>query len=267
MQDSQRNSQRSSRSSHADDRCPQCGAAAELMTFDAPQGAVSAWVYPCACGDPAPAERLEADRVRVMELAGIDPDASERCNAAPMLARVWEEGRGCYLHGPTGAGKTTMLDSMARRVVEGHMYEAGGRANCRKRVRIVGAVEMFEQLRGLSDARARARFGDLKTCDWLLLDDLGQERCTEWVVERMYELLDARYRCGGITCASSNLALPELGMRWAAADDLKARVMVRRLGFLTFDAPMDRPQPTQDRFSGLFGVDTEEVLGEHVNGR
>ncbi len=234
--------------SHAD-RCPICGKPAELKTFTAPQGEVGAFVYTCNCKQHNKAkEQQEKDKAQLFAEAGVDTSATKRCEPAPIISKIYQEGKGCFLYGSTGAGKTTMLDAIAYRIIAGNVYEAGGRINCKKRVRMVGAVELFESLRGYGSDAARQRLEDLKTCDWLLIDDLGQERSSEWVVERLYELLDARYRLNAITCASSNYTMADLGRKWAANDDLKARVMIRRLGFLTYQHDMNTPQQQQIAF-------------------
>ncbi len=231
-------------------RCPVCGAAPEVQEFQAMGRSFKAWVLPCSCIHEN--ETQKRDRLALFDAAGIDPEGVNRINAAPILSKIYQtqsasRTQGAFLHGVTGTGKTSMLDAIGRRVIEGNEYEAGGRINCRKRVRMVGAVELFESLRGYADAKARERLADLKNCDWLLLDDLGQERASEWVLERLFELIDARYHSHNITCISSNLTLPELGRKWAAVDDLKARVMVRRVGFITFDCPMDTRQTAHNQ--------------------
>lgn len=221
-----------------EEKCPYCGAKSQLQTIDIPKfGKISAWVYPCNCKEP----NLQAgkDKRQIYEVAGVDTSATKRCDPTETLAQIHTHHRGCFVHGHTGVGKTTLLDAIATRIVEGNLYEAGGRMNCKKQVRMCGAVELFESLRGYNSEHARDRLDELKACDWLFLDDLGQERSSEWVVERLYELLDARYRCGGYTCVSSNYKLPDLGRKWAACDDVKARVMVRRLQTITFDYDMD----------------------------
>lgn len=50
----------------------------------------------------------------------------------------------------------------------------------------------------------------VKTCDLLVIDDLGIEKVTEFVLEKVFTLIDTRYRSGKPMIITSNLSLEEI---------------------------------------------------------
>jgi DNA replication protein DnaC len=59
-------------------------------------------------------------------------------------------------------------------------------------------------------------------CPLVILDDLGRERITDWVAERLYVLVESRYGRRLPTCASSNSTLDQLAA--AGYDALVSRL-------------------------------------------
>lgn len=57
----------------------------------------------------------------------------------------------------------------------------------------------------------------LRAAPLLVLDDLGRERATDWVLERLYVLIDARYGACLPTVMTTNYSLDELARRDYAA--------------------------------------------------
>jgi DNA replication protein DnaC len=106
----------------------------------------------------------------------------------------------CFI-GPPGTGKSHLaygiLNSLLGKGVPG----------------VCGSVpEIMDLLRpqvGLGQ-EAQERLELLKTLDVVILDDLGAERNTEWVTERLYVIINARYNEMLPTIITSNLELEEL---------------------------------------------------------
>ncbi len=62
-----------------------------------------------------------------------------------------------------------------------------------------------------------AQFGDVRTdvpdfsaVDLLVIDDLGAERDSDFMLERVFEILDGRARCGKPTVYTTNLTLEQM---------------------------------------------------------
>jgi DNA replication protein DnaC len=96
-------------------------------------------------------------------------------------------GRGLWLMGNTGTGKTTLGMLVAKEAL------AAG-----KTVAVYFAPKLLTQIRQTyqatdSEDAYDAFFKRLTSVDLLYLDDLGSERHTDWVVEQLYALVNERY--------------------------------------------------------------------------
>ena len=77
----------------------------------------------------------------------------------------------------------------------------------------------------------------VRSCNLLVLDDLGAERPTEWVRERLYELINYRYNEGKATIFTSNFTPDQIeerlgsriGSRVKFADQVEIKGVDRRI--------------------------------------
>ena len=123
-----------------------------------------------------------------------------------------------FLSGGTGLGKTFLSTCIAREVSErGYsvVYDTA--------VSVFSKYEADKFGRGDPDG-AKSEVRRLESCDLLLLDDLGTEFVTGFVVTALYTLINTRLTAGKKTVISSNLTVEELGGRYSPA------VMSRLLG-------------------------------------
>jgi DNA replication protein DnaC len=96
-------------------------------------------------------------------------------------------GRGLWLMGDTGTGKTTLAMLIAKLAL------AAG-----KTVAVYFTPKLLTQIRQTyqatdSEDAYDAFFKRLTSVDLLYIDDLGSERHTDWVVEQLYALVNERY--------------------------------------------------------------------------
>ncbi len=141
------------------------------------------------------------DRVprRYMDLSWERPPltqlASDPLNAASVrkvkrycadIQRNLAEGRGLWLMGHTGTGKTTLGYTIAATAARG-----------RHSVLSFNAVALLNRLRDTIDADSRERRSDvirtLAEVELLHIEDLRVVRPTEWVLEQLYLIVNARY--------------------------------------------------------------------------
>ena len=117
-----------------------------------------------------PRTRSVVDRVR--EFTG-DLDANLR------------EGRGLWLMGNVGTGKTTLAMLVSRLAIEaGHT------------VAIYSLPRLLARIRRTYDAAEESYLGffnRLTSVDLLHIDDLGAEKRSDWVLEQLYSIVDERY--------------------------------------------------------------------------
>jgi DNA replication protein DnaC len=115
-----------------------------------------------------------------------------------------EEGRGLWLFGDTGTGKTTLAMLISKAALE-----AG------KTVAIYSLPKLLSRIRQTYDAAPGGDsystfFERLTAVDLLHIDDLGAEKRSDWVLEQLYALVNERYETQRSVLITTNLQHPEL---------------------------------------------------------
>lgn len=113
-------------------------------------------------------------------------------------------GRGLWLYGETGTGKTTLAMLVAKAAL------AEGRT-----VAVYGLPELLARIRRTYDADKEADsytafFDRLVSVELLYLDDLGAEKRTEWVLEQLYAIVNRRYESERSVIVTTNLPHEQL---------------------------------------------------------
>lgn len=123
-------------------------------------------------------------------------------------------GRGLWFIGPPGTGKTTMAMIVSKAAIDaGHS------------VAIYSCPRLLAMLRESIDKGGVLNLIDqLTAVDLLHIDDLGAEHRTEWVLEQLYSIINARYQDERATLITSNLSREEL------AEQLGERIVSRLEG-------------------------------------
>jgi DNA replication protein DnaC len=114
------------------------------------------------------------------------------------------EGRGLWLMGDVGTGKTTLAMLVSKAVAE------AGRS-----VAIYSLPRLLARIRRTYDAEIGedsylSFVGRLTSVDLLHLDDLGAEKRSDWVLEQLYAIVDARYESRRAMIVTTNLGQEEL---------------------------------------------------------
>lgn len=144
-----------------------------------------------------------------------------------------DEGRGLWLMGSVGTGKTSLAMLVARSAL------AAGRT-----VAIYSVPQLLARIRRTYDADPGEQsylefFNRLTTVDLLHLDDLGSERKTDWVLEQLYAIVNRRYEeqlpilvtmNDDEVIASARAVNPEAPEDWLAA--LSAQIGARTVSRL-----------------------------------
>lgn len=184
------------------------------------------WVShkPCGC-DGERAAALEAER---MEKAAAEEAMARRIASAGIKKRFRSaqttipaatsylvafgenRGRGLYIRGGTGAGKTTAACAMARALV----YSGYN-------VLVTTTLSMLDAIRdgydsGLRGADAIARWA---TCDLLVLDDLGKENANSWAMTTLFQVVNERYESMLPTIFTSQYRIDEIEKRMSRSGE------------------------------------------------
>ncbi len=128
------------------------------------------------------------------------------------IVRSWVEeleanlsaGRGLWLMGDTGTGKTTLAMLVSRMALEaGHS------------VAIYSLPKLLARIRRTYDSEPGGDsylsfFERLTSVDLLHIDDLGAEKRSDWVLEQLYALVNERYEAERSMLVTTNLDQEEL---------------------------------------------------------
>ena len=115
-----------------------------------------------------------------------------------------EEGRGLWLFGDTGTGKTTLAMLISKAALE------AGRS-----VAIYSLPKLLARIRRTYDSEPGGDnylsfFERLTSVDLLHIDDLGAEKRSDWVLEQLYALINERYEDQRAVLVTTNLRHDEL---------------------------------------------------------
>jgi DNA replication protein DnaC len=112
-----------------------------------------------------------------------------------------DEGRGLYLVGDVGTGKTTLA-----MIVSSAALEAG------HSVAIYSLPRLLNMIRDEigTDNSLLDLLDRLSCVDLLHIDDLGAQHTTPWRLEQLYSIVDARYQAGRAIVVTTNLMPDEL---------------------------------------------------------
>jgi len=145
----------------------------------------------------------------------LGPLAKVAYDKAWHYAKNWwdnyKAGRGLYIHGPYGTGKTHLAAAIVNYVIQ--TYEVP--------VLFGTLTVLFQHMKDaivMGDSyRLEKERETLYTVDLLVIDDLGKERPTDWVVEELFNLINYRYEHMKPIIITSNYNPDELKQRYNKA--------------------------------------------------
>jgi DNA replication protein DnaC len=161
-------------------------------------------------------------------------------------------GRGLWLYGSSGTGKTTLAMLVSRTALE------AGRS-----VAIYSLPKLLSRIRRTFDAETGEQsysdlFERLATVDLLHVDDLGAENRTEWVLEQLYALVNERYESQRSLVVTTNLEEHEL------EEQIGARVVSRLVEMCGDPLPLfdeDRRMQVSADVASSYGEGGGSTLG------
>ena len=140
---------------------------------------------------------------------GISFDREPVASMAPSIVRVVQRyvreldaeldaGRGLWLYGDVGTGKTTLAMLVSQTALE------RGRS-----VAIYSLPRLLAEIRTTFDDDSESTYTDLldrlTEVDLLHIDDVGAEKTSPWVLEQLYAIVNARYEEERAVVLTTNL--------------------------------------------------------------
>lgn len=216
--------------------CPWCGRSLE------PRGIMLngriAWVTcePCGCDGEARAakeaetrevETKERERKAKLVRAGVKKrylDAKVDTVETQLYVERFgsDDGRGLYIHGDVGTGKTYLASALAC------VFIAAGYT-----VVLTTTLSMLEDIQDTygKEASSLAAVQRFAGSDVLILDDLGKESGSAWSASMLFQIINYRYETMRPLIVTSQYDLTNLEKRIARQGEREsARAIVSRLG-------------------------------------
>lgn len=140
----------------------------------------------------------------------------EKTDYDPMtrMQRVVRSGlsKGLFLHGTTGSGKTYTLHAIRNQIQGGGMH-------------VENFVELLEELkdRMAENKPIKSVLDSLLEKDYVFIDDIGAEKDSEWVQDRLYVIINRIYVGERTPFLATNLSLEEFTSRYS--ERITSRIM------------------------------------------
>jgi len=169
-------------------------------------------------------------KFRTARIASWQPENGRPRLAAEAYVREWPPQKPILLlSGPKGVGKTHLACGIVRELFERHG----------QRGQFWPVVDLLDRYRATFDTEratetVEAVDAQLRRLAVLVLDDLGTHKSTEWAEERLFRLIDERYRENQPLVVTTNVGLVEL------PDRLKSRLSDGTCGTQINVAGIDR---------------------------
>ena len=116
-----------------------------------------------------------------------------------------ESGKGIYFWSDTkGSGKTMLATALANELIHKH----------KKMVKFATSLDILDEIRSTYDPHSEETesklLSDLVNTEFLVIDDFGTERATDWAGEKFYQIVNNRYINKKVTFYTSNCNLTTL---------------------------------------------------------
>lgn len=177
-----------------------------------------------------------SNEIKNASMSEIDINDKKRVELIKWLKKFYDEypntKKGLYLHGSFGSGKTYLVAALLNELAKKNYKTV-----------IMYYPEMLSRLKSTFDNTEESYnevFDKIKTCDILLIDDIGAETVTNWSRDEILgTILQYRMEHELSTFLTSNLTIEELETHLSLVknnmDKVKARRIIERIKQLTTD--------------------------------
>lgn len=161
---------------------------------------------------------------------------------------------GLLFHGNVGTGKTFASACISNKLIE-----------ARKMVMVLSiGLYMNKLLREWAEAENDV-LKRVRECDLLVIDDLGVEKITEYVKDKVFMLIDTRYRTGKPVIVTTNLVLTNKELK--TQEQLDAKLSIEsRFGSRISDRLAEMCQVCCVKGDSKRGIDTRKKFVEFMRG-
>ena len=150
------------------------------------------------------------------EVRSNEKAVSECMHFCKNFAKNLEEGRGLFLTGTVGTGKTHLIAAIIDYIAR--IYKR----KYNLLIMYFTSTGLLNRLKSsYEDKTSDDLISNIKHCTLLVIDDFGAEKTTDWVIETYFEIIDYRYANLYPTIIATNLTDIEIKQK------LSERIMSR----------------------------------------
>jgi len=215
--------------------CPKCGGKKELIIDIAGEKRKIPCLCRCESEEYESLQEIEEQRQKIYRLEKLRShslmgEQFKKCNFANFkidsknkgmyklgknYCSDWqemkEENMGLLLYGPPGTGKTFLVFCIANELLENMVPVIA--------ISSIGLLNRIKETYNKWGREAEVEvINNLKNASLLIIDDLGAENNTDWAKEKVYEIIDSRYRDGKPCIITTNLDREGLKHKLAGDD-------------------------------------------------
>ena len=208
--------------------CEFCGKELEPILVEWDGKEYEMGYHDCDCPQAVEARRKaeaeELERLRATEAARISADIESSGipkryryvshERAYEVAAAILGNRNCYIYGNVGTGKTTLASAAGLSLI-----------NDGEQIMFMSVSGLLSEIREFN----KSIIDDCKEIPVLILDDLGKENPTGFVLERLFDIVDYRYSNLLPTIVTSQYSPAELGKQMATTSGKTAVAIISRL--------------------------------------
>lgn len=151
----------------------------------------------------------------------------------------WEEirltGEGYYFWGNVGAGKTFIASALANELMKAKLVE----------VLFIRMPEAAKRVKKSFDSFVKNEdkklFDRMKDVELLVIDDLGVEKVSEWLIDEMYQIIDFRWRNKKPMIITSNRSLDDLSKVYPEQIPSRIKGCCKNIHFKASDKRQNAP--------------------------
>ena len=133
--------------------------------------------------------------------------------------KMYEKNQGLLLYGSVGTGKSYTAACIANYLLDHNVS-----------VVMTSFVRILQEMQGFDREKEETFSNKLSNVRLLIIDDLGAERNTDYALEKVYGIIDNRYRAKKPLILTTNLALEQM----QAASDIRYERIYDRIFEMCF---------------------------------
>lgn len=168
------------------------------------------------------------ERIKGYKIERLSPRLQQDVIAFPV-----EKGspvENCFIYGISNSGKTVLAAAKLVEELRQLYFQGVDDAVCS----MVSVPELVEALKQEFDKKENLLLPSMYDCHLLVLDDLGVDKPTDWVLQRLYLVINHRYEYLKKTIITSNKSLEELADMFG---DDRITSRIERMGIIVRKKP------------------------------